>query len=358
MVLFLAVSLGAVCEVVARFFLGDNIPLFPRFVTSAVHGDFIIRSNTPGMVYRHKSSDGEWQVRINRQGFRADQEFSFEKPAGMKRILLLGDSFTMASEVNIEDSFGAVLQRKLKEKGIETEVINMGVSGFSPAEQLVVLENKGLAFKPDAVIVGFFINDYGDSIRTDLYRLRNGELSVHKKEYAPVGRIQDWLRHIPFYAWISQHSYFYNYVNRILSLRVKGRLEDQNREQIQKGLGTQDRNAYEIDLAYALVKKMIDVTHRQGAAFILMDIPTYWNERSVKFMDRFKEGEIDLFVDALSLFKKSKSNRLIYRPHGDRHWTELGHQIVGEYLAEKLEPKLAQKKPEFEDPPSPESSSN
>ncbi len=343
-VVFLAVLTLALGEILVRVFLGREVPLFPRFVVSAPYGEFTIRANTPGMTYRHRSADGDWQVRINNQGFRADKEFAVEKPAGIKRILLLGDSFTMASEVNIEDSFGTLLEKKLGEKGIRTEVINTGVSGYSNAEELVVLENKGLQFKPDIVVLSFFINDYADNLRSGLYRLnKEAKPVVYHREYSPGGKVQTFFRQFPVYDWVAQNSYLYNYLNRVLSLAAKDRLEKQHMEQIKQELQTDKIEAYQHELAVALVKRIAEVSHAHGAGFVLLDIPTFWDERSVRFKERVL-NDTDLYVDSLDLFQKIPDRNLIYRPHGDRHWTELGHKLVAEYLAEKLEPMLRQER--------------
>ena len=58
------------------------------------------------------------------------------------------------------------------------EVLNTGVSGFSTAEELAYLENEGLRYSPDVIVVGFFANDYSDNARADLYRLVDGNLIV------------------------------------------------------------------------------------------------------------------------------------------------------------------------------------
>ena len=82
-------------ELLVPLFLGEQ-PKFPRRVVEAPWG---LRYNEPGARYRHKSADGTWYFHINNQGMRADRDYSYEKPAGVRRIIALGDSMTAGLEV-------------------------------------------------------------------------------------------------------------------------------------------------------------------------------------------------------------------------------------------------------------------
>lgn len=57
-------------------------------------------------------------------------------PPGPPRIVALGDSLTAGLGLPREDAYPAVLQRKLREAGIELEVVNAGVSGDTSADGL------------------------------------------------------------------------------------------------------------------------------------------------------------------------------------------------------------------------------
>src|SRR5690348_699381 len=69
---------------------------FPRRVVEAPWG---LRYNEPNARYGHHSPDVEVEFRINAQGMRADRDFSYGKPVGVRRIVCLGDSFTAGYEV-------------------------------------------------------------------------------------------------------------------------------------------------------------------------------------------------------------------------------------------------------------------
>jgi acyl-CoA thioesterase I len=56
------------------------------------------------------------------------------------RIIVLGDSLTAGLGLDIDDSFPSVIQKRLKEKGLDYKVVNAGVSGDTAAGGLRRLE--------------------------------------------------------------------------------------------------------------------------------------------------------------------------------------------------------------------------
>jgi len=91
---------------------------------------------------------------INEYGFR-DRGYPLAKPAGSYRLLGLGDSFVYGA-VSIEDNFLRVAERTLNDG---TDILLMGVPGWSTENELGVLEDFGLGLEPDLVIVNFFVGN-------------------------------------------------------------------------------------------------------------------------------------------------------------------------------------------------------
>ena len=112
---------------------------------------------------------GEWKgegasfVQVNSEGLR-DREHAKTKPPNTLRVAVLGDSFTEAIHVPIEQTFWSKLERKLGNceavKGRKkVEVMNFGVQGYSTAQELVMLRKKVWDYSPDIVILAFFIGN-------------------------------------------------------------------------------------------------------------------------------------------------------------------------------------------------------
>jgi hypothetical protein len=96
---------------------------------------------------------------VNADGQRAPVVYARPKPAGVFRILFLGDSQTFARGVEHEQSFVALLQRELSAGGRQVEIINAGVPGYNTAQEAAQLRQWGMSYQPDCVMVLFIGND-------------------------------------------------------------------------------------------------------------------------------------------------------------------------------------------------------
>jgi lysophospholipase L1-like esterase len=101
-------------------------------------------------------------VSTNSDGFR-DREHTRAKPAGRYRVVLLGDSFIEAMQVPFEASVTPLLEERLRRGGTDAEVINLGVSGFGTAREYLALQEYGLRYQPDLVVLFFVGNDVSDN---------------------------------------------------------------------------------------------------------------------------------------------------------------------------------------------------
>lgn len=113
---------------------------------------------SPNQTYHFRSKEFDVSVRTNRYGLRGPDPV-LPKPAGILRILMLGDSSTFGFPVRDEETFCALIERGLKAHGYPVDVINGGVSGYSPTLEYVSLRDQFLAFEPDVVILWY---DRGD----------------------------------------------------------------------------------------------------------------------------------------------------------------------------------------------------
>ena len=138
---------------------------YPEFYAVDTRRGYALRPEIEGW-YR---KEGETYVRINSDGLR-DREHAKTKPRDTIRIAVLGDSYTEALQVPFENSFCAVLERKLREcpgsAGSEIEVINFGVSGYGTAQELITLRDHVWQYSPDIVVLAVTTNnDISDNVR-------------------------------------------------------------------------------------------------------------------------------------------------------------------------------------------------
>jgi lysophospholipase L1-like esterase len=121
------------------------------------------RSDIPGLAYelapnREKNERGAL-IRTNSFGMRDDEPHP--KGADVRRIVVLGDSFTFGFGVSGDETYPNVLERLLNEGSDEDrfEVLNFGVGGYSTRDEVLTLRHKGMAWDPELVVIGYTLND-------------------------------------------------------------------------------------------------------------------------------------------------------------------------------------------------------
>lgn len=122
----------------------------------------------PGVSGAYRK-EGRSSVVINSRGFR-DEERPVEKPDGVYRIAVIGDSYVEALQVERLEMFTALAEQKLtgcaEFGGRRAEVLSFGVSGYGTAQELIVLREHVLKYSPDLVILAVTTNnDVSDNLR-------------------------------------------------------------------------------------------------------------------------------------------------------------------------------------------------
>ena len=125
----------------------------------------------------------------NSLGLR-DRERTITKPDGSYRIAVLGDSMTEGIQVNLPETFPAVLEQHLNGNACfgkhPVEVLNFAVQGYGTAQQYLTLDRQVWRYSPDLVVLAFFPgNDVRDNSRNlkgstylPFYDIQNGALRL------------------------------------------------------------------------------------------------------------------------------------------------------------------------------------
>lgn len=128
-------------------------------------------------------------ISINSHGMR-DKERGMAKADRGHRVLVIGDSVAFGVHVEAEQTFPALLEERCVQQDIRTEVFNMGVIGYDTSQSLAFLEETGLAFDPDVVVLAHCMNDVED-VSVDIALLES--LKVSRNPLARL-RISEWLQ--------------------------------------------------------------------------------------------------------------------------------------------------------------------
>lgn len=159
----LALSLAA-AELAAR-----GLELAPPVRTIAVTSSdtCYVRSTNPILGYeirpdhRDPTASGFADYPSTNAHGQRDVERRLEPAPGTTRVLLLGDSVVEGHGLrDVEDTLSRRLEALCREAGEPVEVLNFGVSGYCTRAEVELLRVKGLAFRPDVVLLVFVENDF------------------------------------------------------------------------------------------------------------------------------------------------------------------------------------------------------
>jgi len=324
-------------EVFLRFFAPE--PILPRYVCATQYG---IRGNEPNRNYWHTTPEYRINIRTNSAGIRADRDIPFEKNEGVKRIVLLGDSFGMGYGVDLEDTFSSQMENRLNATGLQCEVVNLSVSGHGTAEQLITLREQGFQYQPDVVLIAWHGSDLQDNVRSNLYRLEGGRLVQASKTYLPGVKTREFLFQFAVYRWMAEYSHMYSCLREnaahlikytvlpaIRSLSNVNDSEEEPSEDAKKRAA-----AYREKISIALLKEIEKECSSHGSHLLILDIPVKLDR--MEFMSTFpvdkeKPHNFKIF-SPIEIFKKQNGKKL-YWEESMGHFTPFGCRLVGEGLA-------------------------
>jgi hypothetical protein len=143
--------------------------------------------NDPLLGWSLRPGSGAWEVdegfawgKINSQGYR-DRERTVNKPHGVYRVAVLGDSFTEARQVDLEKTFVSLAEEELNRRRCfgehRVEVLNFGIGGFGTGQELLLLRERVWKFNPDLVVLQFYASN-------DLYN-NSRKLNISSPDKAP-----------------------------------------------------------------------------------------------------------------------------------------------------------------------------
>ena len=326
------------------------------FVDTDLCTGYKLIPNTTGVFV---SPDVKVKISSNAMGFR-DVDHEISKKAGVTRILFLGDSFTEAFQVPLASTSAKIAESLLNKKGIPTETISLGISGFSTDQEYLSLICYGQQFNPDIVVLNFTTsNDVSDNyFRTDPrrphFQIKGGEATT-TNDYAGYitenknkGFVHGML------ASIKKHSTFMRFVyNKFIMIR--GLHSPVNTTELYEMFRTDERPEWKNArlLTEALLIKIKKVTEERHQSFVIMQIPSnlqikgeidtshvlpeYDMSIPGKWLTNFTSLNKIEYLDLLPIFNKEVGHDYVKVsfPH-DGHWNSLGHSLAGNALVDYL----------------------
>ncbi len=163
LVLFSLVVCAAIAEIAARVYAGSLARPDPAAAAAArpisrFHPT-LGWDKPPGGEARIRRAEFDIQILINSRGLRGP-DYDYDKPAGTRRVLILGDSFAEGYYVDEPDTARAVLESRLNAGPCRGwQVVNGGTIAYSTDQEYLFFREEGWRYRPDLVTLLFYHND-------------------------------------------------------------------------------------------------------------------------------------------------------------------------------------------------------
>ncbi|MCX8043346.1 MAG: SGNH/GDSL hydrolase family protein [Desulfobacterota bacterium] len=258
-------------------------------------------------------------LNTNAKGFRGAKNYSYKKTEGIKRILILGDSFAFGDEVSDNQTFAHYLQEMLP----ESEIINLGMHGYGHDQMLILLKEEGVNYEPDIVIIGFLPFDMPRNLlefrdfAKPKFLLKNGKLDLVN---SPVPRPED----ILVWDWMRPRTID---IFALVWCKIKSFL----------GIRKQEMEA----ITMALLKEMVRTIRTINAIPVIVYLPAgeeiYVSDPLLpyeEFMYKVCEDNNAVCFSARPFFKEKVAAGTKFRIIG--HWDSEGHRLVAHAIKKHL----------------------
>ncbi len=321
-------------------------------------------------------------VRLNNEGIH-DVDHAVEKQSDAFRIVVVGDSYAAAFEVERKQAFWSVMERELKRcaplANHRVEAINISNRGFGTIEELLALRRFGFKYQPDYVVLAFLTgNDFRNNSKAlkmskRPYFYRDGDTLRLDESYAESASFVRWTGwQGDLWYGLVRHSRFLQSIRHVRR-QIKTILEARNVKAAVEGgqLGLDDEIYLEtIEPAWQsawqstedVIRLMRDEVRSSGSEFLLMTLSNGVQvdpDRAKRSAYASRIGATDLFLPdrrMAEFAEREGISSLMLAPalrrwaeendtcvHGfegpswcQGHWNADGHRIAGQELARTL----------------------
>lgn len=323
-----SVFVGALAaEGLARVAFPEWAPRSARLTNFSQYDQRLGWRYVPGVSGRFASYGFDTVVEINSKGFRGPER-DYARNAGVRRVLVMGDSLTWGYGVDFEGTFTARLEKLVP----NLEVVNLGVSGYSTDQELLLYQDEGRKYAADVVIVLVVKNDFGGNTRTvesiiygkPMFVSRAGKLVLVNQ---PVARAPWWKEAAVRLSW---RSYVLTEIHRALNRWDKragppSAAASRKVARVPRKFPRSAGHAITVELLKAFKRVTAEDGSRLLVAFarspVAREMSTYLAEFGIESI------VLDEFLDP--------NDPTLYL-YDTLHWTAKGHEVVAEALAERL----------------------
>lgn len=297
----------------------------------------VMKSNATGVVYGVP-------FQTNNLGFRDNKPEVLEKGEDEYRIIVLGDSFTVAGGVPFEDIYTQVLEKSLnmRTSSKKIKVINLAVTGYNIIQYKYVVQEIGLNLNPEYVIIGIYLgNDFillKFQKHVNAKSIELGRVNNKKKESITTYLINR-IRSLYIYKVFGGK---FNHLLRQFGLFPK---TDAVESAYETMVNSYDKESEAWKKNVSALKSIINILQEEKIPLLVVTLPVTWDFNSLKQYDDIvknlcEENNVAIISLIDKFIESGLSPSEFHLNIIDGHPNEKYHTIVGNALAEYLENKL------------------
>jgi hypothetical protein len=312
----------------------------------------------PNLQKRLATSEYDVLYRTNSVGLRDDGELQTKVP-GEKRVLIVGDSFIQAAQVELGKTASALLEQLLNSRssqGSQVTVLNVARSGWTSSDMLQFLSYNISKFEPHLVIVMTYVGN--DIIELMMKHKRVQQISTD-------GFINSVRRHV-----INEKnpSHLVRFLFERFSAKAEWPMGRPNQPFFSPYLGNDAGNVFmktysaDIDEAFDIffsdILSIKNVCDKSGANFALAIAPTkeqvhpnalaevlefmqldetdFDMEKPQRIIRDFANERHLIVIDLLPEMRAVGHSEQLYFSI-DSHWNAAGNRLVAEVLSQPVE---------------------
>lgn len=301
------------------------------------------------------------KLEYNELGFRGDWD---ELPQDKERIVLLGDSYIEARQVEENESAVGRLNQIFQDKFF----INAGCSAYTTTTEYLLLKNRIIKLKPSKVFLFIAFNDYSDNYwySGGYYKQKNIFSEKPNEEYVPKVYHQffeQWdnvlITNLAIYAYMKQFMKK-EFVPTLWKEVAEGKKIYNSPRMINKADKDLDELEHEVvDFTHQGIEEIARLCRDNGIDLTVAVIPippqvnadewptgkVTWGYSEKAFIQSkvyqqrlisFLEGHHIKHIDLLPAFNNAAPKGRIFYDF-DGHWTSYGNQVVAKTIASKLQ---------------------
>ena len=267
-------------------------------------------------LLRRRVANGEYSndFRSNAQGYRSRLDFDQPQPAPV--IALAGDSFTQGVGVEIDQTFGSLLDQGLA----NAVVYNFGMVGYGLDQMWLTARHYALPHKPRLLIISLISESFIRSLQA--YRLPEGwNKPVFRVDAGRLVRKTSSDRPNFLFDFFDNHSVLFRFA--LLGSRM---------------IGQYVPHGELWNLNAAMIRQIEADCKLQNVPVVFVYIPTYY-WRSFPALHRFMDHEGLNFIDLST--EPGLDRQKMYFP-GDGHLNVTGHAHVANVLLKWVRREMPQ----------------